>query len=248
MNIMPFSQHETDTPPGYETHIGSSRQYMRDVVLGVNDGLISTFLLIAVVVGGGLAAPQVLLAGIAGALAGMVSMGIGEYLATKAQDQVFDAEIALERIHHRDHREHERDQLSLMFSDMGLEGDDLETLVEIIDNNDEAMLNMHAALEFGVIDGERRNPYLAALAAGAFFLSGALPSVLPFVIWESTTTALLAAAALSGVGLFFIGAAKTLHTKRSWLLSGLENLTLGLTAGVVSFFVGRGFDRLITGG
>ena len=94
--------HAADTPPEYQAHIGSSRQYMRDVILGVNDGLVSTFLLVSAVVGGGLDATQVLLTGVAGAVAGMISMSIGEYLATKSQDEVFDAEIALEKIHLRD--------------------------------------------------------------------------------------------------------------------------------------------------
>lgn len=219
---------------------------MRDVILGVNDGLISTFLLVAAVVGGGLDATQVLLTGVAGALAGMISMSIGEYLATKAQDEVFDAEIALEKIHLRDHRQHEKGQLSDMLANMGLDGDDLSTVVDIIDSSDEAMLNMHAALEFGVVDGERRNPYAAAVASGFLFLLGALPSVIPFAIWDNTATALLAAAVLAGIGLFFVGAVKTLQTKKSWLLSGLENLILGLAAGVLSFFVGRAFDALIS--
>lgn len=219
---------------------------MRDVILGVNDGLISTFLLVAAVVGGGLDATQVLLTGVAGALAGMISMSIGEYLATKAQDEVFDSEIALEKIHLRDHRQHEKDQLSDMLANMGLDGDDLSTVVDIIDSSDEAMLNMHAALEFGVVDGERRNPYAAAVASGFLFLLGALPSVIPFAIWDNTATALLAAAVLAGIGLFFVGAVKTLQTKKSWLLSGLENLILGLAAGVLSFFVGRAFDALIS--
>ncbi len=106
---------------------------------------------------------------------------------------------------------------------------------------------MHAALEFGIVDGERRNPYAAAVASGFLFLLGALPSVIPFAIWDDTTTAILAAAVLSGIGLFFVGAVKTLQTKKSWFLSGLENLVLGLAAGVLSFFVGKAFDRLITG-
>jgi len=236
-----------ETPPDYQAHIGGSRQYMRDVILGVNDGLVSTFLLVSAVVGGGLDATQVLLTAVAGALAGMISMSIGEYVATKSQDEVFDAEIALERIHLRDHRQHEKDQLSDMLGDMGLEGDDLETVVEIIDSNDTAMLNMHAALEFGVVDAERRSPYAAAVASGFLFLAGALPSVIPFAIWDDTTTALLAAVVLSGIGLFLVGSIKTLQTKKSWLLSGGENLILGLAAGVLSFFVGKAFDAIIPG-
>jgi VIT1/CCC1 family predicted Fe2+/Mn2+ transporter len=235
-----------DTPPDYQSHIGDSRQYMRDIILGVNDGLVSTFLLVAAVVGGGLDATQVLLTAVAGALAGMISMSIGEYLATKSQDEVFDAEIALEKIHLRDHREHERDQLTDMLGDMGLEGEDLETVVNIIDSSDEAMLNMHAALEFGVVDNERRNPYAAAVASGFLFLLGALPSVIPFAIWDNTGQALLAAAVFAGIGLFIVGAVKTLQTRKSWLISGSENLVLGLAAGVLSYFVGKAFDQLIT--
>ena len=109
-------EQNADTPPEYQSHIGDSRQYMRDVILGVNDGLVSTFLLVSAVVGGGLDANQVLLTAVAGALAGMISMSIGEYLATKSQDEVFDAEIALEKIHLRDHRQHEKDQLADMLT------------------------------------------------------------------------------------------------------------------------------------
>ena len=86
----------TDDGHVYEPHIGASRQYMRDIILGVNDGLVSTFLLVSGVVGGGLSSTDVLLTGVAGALAGMISMAIGEYLATKSQEEVFDAELALE--------------------------------------------------------------------------------------------------------------------------------------------------------
>ena len=125
-------------PDGYTPHLGESRQYMRDIILGVNDGLVSTFLLVAGVVGGGLTATQVLLTGIAGAVAGMVSMGAGEYLATKSQEEVFDAEMKLEARHLNEHRDHERDELRHMFGAMGLRGDDLETVVEIIDNNDDS--------------------------------------------------------------------------------------------------------------
>jgi VIT1/CCC1 family predicted Fe2+/Mn2+ transporter len=174
-------------------------------------------------------------------------MSIGEYLATKAQDEVFDAEIALEKIHLRDHRQHEKDQLADMLGDMGLEGEDLDTVVNIIDSSDEAMLNMHAALEFGVVDTERRNPFAAAIASGFLFLLGAIPSVIPFAIWDDTGKALLAAAIFSGIGLFIVGAVKTLQTKKSWLISGGENLILGLAAGVLSYFVGKAFDKLIIG-
>ena len=88
MSDAPPRADDDRTSPPYEEHIGASRQYMRDIILGVNDGLVSTFLLIAGVVGAGLDATAVLLSGLAAALAGMVSMATGEYLATKSQEEV----------------------------------------------------------------------------------------------------------------------------------------------------------------
>jgi VIT1/CCC1 family predicted Fe2+/Mn2+ transporter len=238
---------ETGLPPGYEPHIGGSRQYMRDIILGVNDGLVSTLLLVSAVVGGGLDATAVLLTGVAGALAGMISMAVGEYIATKSQEEVFDAELKLEAYHLEHFRDHERDQLRQMLGDMGLDGEDLTTVVRIIDGNEEAMMNMHKTVEFGIVDTERRHPVAAAVASGFLFLAGAIPSVVPFAIWDDTTTGLIVAAVLTGIALFAVGAVKTLQTRKNPFLSGAENLAFGLVGGVIAFFVGKAFDQLITG-
>lgn len=232
-------------PDDYQNHLGKTRQYLRDVILGVNDGLVSTFLLVAGVVGAGLTSTQVLLTAIAGALAGMISMGAGEYLATKSQEEVFAAEMELEARHLKEHRDHERDELRHMFGDMGLAGDDLETVVQIIDGSDEAMLGVMAGLEFGIVDTEKRNPYTAGLASAALFLAGALPSVLPFAVFDDTRTGLLVAAVLAGFGLVVVGATKTMMTKKNPVFSSLENLGIGLVGGVLSFLVGQFFESFI---
>jgi VIT1/CCC1 family predicted Fe2+/Mn2+ transporter len=237
---------EQNPPPGYQPHIGATRQYMRDIILGVNDGLVSTFLLVAAVVGGGLDSIDVLLTGVAGAIAGMISMSVGEYIATKSQEEVFEAELALEREHLIHHRQHEKDQLHEMLAEVGLEGEDLDQVVEIIDANDKAMLGMHAALEFGIVDTERRSPIAAAVFSGLLFLSGALPSVIPFAFISTTGTALLVAGVLSGIGLVAVGAAKTMHTGKSPVLSAAENLLLGLAGGVLAYLVGKAFDSFIS--
>ena len=236
----------TPAPQGYVPHLGESRQYLRDIVLGVNDGLVSTFLLVAGVVGGGMTATQVLLTGIAGAVAGMVSMGAGEYIATKSQEQVFNAEMELEIEHLANHRDHERQELRDMFGDMGLDGDKLETVVRIIDGNDDVMLGVMAGLEFGVVATERRNPWLAAATAGGLFLLGALPSVVPFGIFDDTAVALTVAAVLSGAALFVVGAGKTVMTKTNPFVSGFENLMIGLIGGGISFSIGRLVESLIS--
>jgi VIT1/CCC1 family predicted Fe2+/Mn2+ transporter len=229
---------ETQDPPPYEPHIGETRQYWRDIILGVNDGLVSIFLLVVGVVSGGLATQQVLLTGLAGAVAGAVSMAAGEYLATKSQDEVLEAELKLERVHIRDHRNAELDQLREMFADMGIEHDDVETVVSAFDRSDEAILNAMKALEFGHVDSERRSPYRAMAASGALFLVGSLPSIVPFLVFDSTTTALVWATVLALAGLFTVGVVKARVAKHSWLKAGLENLVIAGVGGLLAWWIG----------
>lgn len=221
----------------YEPHIGETRQYWRDIILGVNDGLVSMVLLVAGVVGGGLPAELVLLTGVAGAVAGAVSMAAGEYLATKSQDEVLEAELSLERVHIRDHRQREVDQLRGMFDGMGIDPEDLETVVAAFDRSDTALLNAMKALEFGAVDSERRSPYRAMLFSGVLFLLGSLPSVLPFLFLDAGT-GLLVAAVGAAAGLFGVGVAKSRVTRGNPVTAGIENLVIAGIGGLVAYGVG----------
>ncbi|MFP5331341.1 MAG: VIT1/CCC1 transporter family protein [Acidimicrobiia bacterium] len=222
----------------YEPHVGETRQYWRDIILGVNDGLVSMVLLVAGVVGAGLSREDVFVTGIAGALAGAVSMAAGEYLATKSQDEVLESELDLERIHIRHHRETELDQLRDMFADMGLAEDDLDDVVAAFDRSDTALLNAMKALEFGAPDSERRSPYRAMMFSGILFFLGAMPSVVPFALVQATSTGLWWATVLSGIGLFAVGVAKTRVTRTNPVIAGIENLLIAGVGGVVAYYVG----------
>lgn len=225
-------------PQPYQPHIGETRQYWRDIILGVNDGLVSIYLLVVGVVSGGLDTSQVLLTGVAGALAGAVSMAAGEYLATKSQDQVLEAEMALERVHIREHREMEISQLREMFSDMGIADGDLEGVVAAFARSDEAMLNAMKALEFGFVESERRSPSRAMLASGSLFLVGSLPSIVPFIIFDSSTVAVIWASVLALGGLFVVGVVKARVTRGNWLRSGLENMMIAGVGGLLAWLIG----------
>jgi len=227
-----------ETAPPYEPHIGETRQYWRDIILGVNDGLVSMFLLVVGVVGGGLNAEQVLLTALAGAVAGSISMAAGEYLATKSQDEVLEAELKLERVHIRDHRGQELDQLREMFADMGIHEDDVEGIVAAFDRSDEAILNAMKALEFGHTESERRSPYRAMLASGALFLVGSLPSILPFLVFESSRTALIWATVLAMTGLFIVGVVKARVARHNWFKAGMENLVVAGVGGLLAWWIG----------
>lgn len=229
---------EDPETPVYEPHVGETRQYWRDIILGVNDGLVSVFLLVAGVVGGGLDTNQVLLTGVAGAVAGAVSMASGEYLATKTQEEVLESELTLERTHIIHHRQAELDQLREMFGDMGIHTEDLDGIVDAFDRSDEAILNAMKALEFGVVDSERRSPLLAMTFSGLLFLGGSASSVLPFVFVSDVNTGLVWASILSAAGLFGVGVIKTRVTKTNPLTAGLENLSIAGIGGLVAYFIG----------
>lgn len=235
-----------DTPIGYEPHIGETRQYWRDIILGLNDGLVSIFLLVVGVVGGGLDTSQVLLTGLAGALAGAVSMAAGEYLATKSQDEVLEAELALERVHIRDYRATEIGQLREMFSEMGIADEDLDGVVSAFSRSDDAMLNAMKALEFGFVESERRSPIRAMLASGGLFLVGSVPSIVPFIVFDSTTVALAWATVFSLTGLFLVGVVKARVTRNSWVRSGLENVVIAGIGGLAAWLIGNAIGAATT--
>ncbi len=222
----------------YRPHVGPSRQYMRDIILGVNDGLVSVFLLVAGVVGGGLVARDVLLAALAASAAGAISMAAGEYIATKSQEEVFDSERELEIEHLQYHREHEIQEIRDMFGEMGLGAEDVERIVVALDQDDDAFLKVMMALEFGVIEEERRSPYTAAAISGVLFLAGSVPSVVPFFFVESTGFGLFIAAIGSGLALFGVGVVKTFVTRKNWVWSGTENVLIATAGALISYGVG----------
>ena len=235
--------------PAFKEHLGKHRQYWRDIILGVNDGLISTFLLVAGVAGGGLASIDILLTGIAGGLAGAVSMFAGEFIATKSQDEVLRGEIALEERHVYSHRDSEVEELKELLDLIGISGDDQPDLrgrlVSFYEQNPEALLKIMVALEFGVVEEERRSPWLAGVTSCVCFFLGSLPSIIPFAVTDHPYVGLASAAIVTGLALMGVGAIKTWATRGSWLVASVENLLVGVFGGGFAYGVGRLFDRLV---
>lgn len=208
-------------------------------MLGINDGLVSMALLVAGVVGGGLARQQVLLTGIAGALAGAVSMGTGEYLATKSQDEVFEAEVDLEKEHIKHFRTEEVGQLYGMLGDLGVHADDIEPTVLALSRSDNVLLNSMKVLEFGMVTAERRQPLKAMVMSGGLFLAGSLPAVVPFLFPLAVSAALALAMTLTGTALVAVGVVKTRVTHTDPVKAGFENLVIAGIGGVAAYVVGR---------
>ncbi len=231
--------------PSYTEHLGHNRQYLRDIILGVNDGLVSMFLLVAGVVGGGMATRNVLLTGVAGAIAGAISMAAGEYIATKTQEEVFEGELALEKEHIQEFREDELHELGDLLEDIGLNGPLRDEVVTHFGEDDEALLKVMSALEFGVVATERRSPYRAMFMSGGLFLAGSLPSVVPFAFVERPSTGLWIATIGAVLGLLVVGAVKTWATRGDPLRAALENLLVAAGGGGLAYGVGVLFDTIV---
>lgn len=235
--------HKHDRPP-YRPHQGANRQYLRDMILGVNDGLVSMFLLVLGIGGGGLSSRDILLAGIAGTIAGAISMALGEYMATKSQAEVYDGDLELEREHFKYYRELELEQVREVFADLGFEGELLEESVQTINKSDDALLKIMKAFEFGQNDQDARHPAIAMLMSGGLFIGGALPSFIAFAFTDDTTTGLVVSAVLCSIAMFAVGAAKVIMTRGDWWRGGLENFVIGGIAAGISYGVGAAYESI----
>ncbi len=231
--------------PPYREHLGPRSQYLRDIILGVNDGLVSMFLLVVGVVGGGVSSSVVLLAGLSGAFAGAVSMAAGEYMATKSQEEAIDGELALEREHFKYYKDRELDEVRDYLGDIGVSTSAIEAVVVSAAEDEEVLMELMKAFEFGVIDEDRRNPVFAMLMSGLLFLAGSLPSVLPFAFMSDPDEALVVAAIGAAIGLFAVGVVKTQMTRTNPIRSGLENVGVAGIGAVISYFIGLGYDSFI---
>jgi len=223
--------------PEKEEH-RSFRNYMRDVTLGANDGLVSVFALVLGVAGSGFLPREVLLAGIAAAVAGAISMAIGEYLSTKSQEEVYNSERAVEMDHIQNHREHEIEELYEFYEAKGFEGEILDTIVETIAADDQILLDEMMMAEFGVIEEQRRSPITATLVVGIAFFIGSIPPVLPFFFVSKTINGIIISSIASIIGLYGVGAVKAFYARSKPLRAGVENLLLGAAGAAVTYGIG----------
>ena len=217
------------------SHVG---EFLRDLIFGLNDGVVSNFSLIAGVSGAQTSHNFALLAGVAGLIAGAVSMAAGAYLSNRAQREVVAEEVRREAEEIEYAPEEERDELRRIYRLKGFDEDEVELLVGRITADPQRWLAALVTEELGLNVEGGPPPLLDAMYAGGGFALGALVPLLPF-LFAGGTGALTAAAVLSVVGLFTMGAAKTLVTSRSVLRSGLEMVVVGVGAAVITNLVGR---------
>jgi VIT1/CCC1 family predicted Fe2+/Mn2+ transporter len=178
----------------------------------------------------------VLTAGIAGALASALSMATGAFLAERSETEVAEANLARERQEIAEHPDEEKEELSLFYQLKGIDRGTADSLAEQLSRRPDAMLQALATEEFGGV-GDRGDPKQAALAAGISTGIGAIIPVIPF-IFTTGSAAIVAAAIISLIAHFLVGAAKSLVTLRTWWSAGLEMTLAGVLVGGATYLVG----------
>lgn len=221
-----------------ERHYGERTGWLRAAVLGANDGIVSTASLVVGVAAADTSSSGVLLAGIAGGVAGAMSMAAGEYVSVSSQSDSEQADLERERKELRSDPESEHRELARMYVARGLDPALAEEVAVQLMTHD--ALGAHARDELGLSDARSPNPLLAALASGAGFSVGAVlpllvyvvsrgPSAIPFVAGSSLVclAALGAGAAKAGGARVGVGTLRVMF----W-----GALAMGLTAAIGTVF------------
>jgi vacuolar iron transporter family protein len=225
-----------------EQPTGGKSGALRAAIFGVNDGLVSNLSLIFGVAGAGVDNTVVILAGVAGLLAGAFSMGAGEYVSVRVQREVFERLLHLEAHEIGSDPEAERVELAELYMRKGLPRDLSDRLATELMKDPDVALDTHAREELGLDPDEGLgSPIAAASASFVTFASGALVPLLPF-LFGSGDAAVIISAALSGASLLVVGAAMTYLTGRNPLLSGLRMLAIGGAAAAITYVVGKALD------
>lgn len=217
----------------------NSASNLRAAVFGVNDGLISNMSLILGMAGANSNQHYIIIAGIAGLLAGAFSMGAGEYISVRSQREVFEHQIAIEKQELAEYPEEEQEELSLIYQARGVPKEEANKLAKIMIDNPDTGLNALAREELGLNPDDLVSPVGAMLSSFFSFSIGALLPILPFLLMQDIITNFIASIIITAVALFIIGAILSLFTNRNPFWLGLRMLCIGTLAGAATFGIGK---------
>jgi VIT1/CCC1 family predicted Fe2+/Mn2+ transporter len=227
-------------------HVVSRGGSLRAAVFGMNDGLVSNFSLVMGFAGAEASPEYVLLAGVAGLLAGSFSMAAGEYISTRAQRELFEQQIAMEKQELEMSPKEEEEELSLIYRAKGIPEKEAALLARRIVENPKTAIDTLAREELGLDPSELGSPRRAAASSFIAFVLGAFVPVLPY-IFSAGPLAWVASAVLSCLALFGVGAILSIFTSRGPVFSGMRMLGIGLLASGITYMVGWLFGLSVAG-
>jgi len=212
---------------------------LRAAVFGINDGLVTNLSLVMFFTGATVDNKIIVLAGVAGLLAGAFSMSAGEYVSMRVQRELFERLIHLEAHELATEPEEEREELIGIYQRRGVPADVAEGLVDVIHKDPKLALETHAREELGLDPKEGLgSPWGAGISSFVMFAIGAFVPLIPFLV-GSGRAAQVAAAAAGGATLFTVGALTAIITGKGTGRAGLRMLFIGFAAAAITYGVGK---------
>lgn len=230
---------------GRHRNIGGNA--LRAAVLGANDGLVSNLSLVMGVVGAAPGENIILIAGVAGLLAGAISMALGEWISVKSSQELYERQINLELEEIENSPEEEMQELALMYKARGMPVDQANEMAKKVISNPKIAQETLVREELAINPEEMKgSAWVASIASFLMFALGAVIPVLAF-FWFSGMRAIISSILFSMVGLFLIGAAITLFTGKSIWFSGIRQMIFGLLAAAITYGIGSLIGMSIAG-
>ncbi|HTJ61350.1 MAG TPA: VIT1/CCC1 transporter family protein [Candidatus Saccharimonadales bacterium] len=238
------------TGPGIASLEGRHRtggNALRAAVLGVDDGLVSNFCLVMGIAGATSDSRTIALAGVAGILAGSISMALGEWLSVQSTRELFARQIGIETEELAAAPQEEEEELTLIYQSKGVAAEQARAIAgQLVHGDAKAAVDALAREELGIDPHDLGgSAWVAAGTSFAMFATGALVPLVPFA-FTTGTPAIVVAAVLSALALFGVGALITVITGQSALRAGLRQLAIGIVAAAVTYGIGKALGTAIT--
>jgi vacuolar iron transporter family protein len=211
----------------------------REAIFGMQDGLVSTLAVVSTVAGAHADRFAVLIAGIASGLAGVFSMAAGEYMSSKSQREIFEAQVVGEREEVAERPGEAEAEMAYMFEEDGLPRREATGMARTLASHPDVLLKTMVEKELGLTgDAAKGSPAQGALVMGVSFGFGAAVPIIPYLILPVNAGALFGSIIATAAVLFGIGVFKSRWTRRGCARSGLEILFLGAFAGIAGYLFG----------
>jgi VIT1/CCC1 family predicted Fe2+/Mn2+ transporter len=211
----------------------------RAAVFGVNDGLVSNVSLILGFAGSGVDSSVVRLAGLAGAIAGGISMAAGEWISISAQNELVEREVAVERRELAGNAAAETAELAAMYESHGISPDTARAAAEDVMTSPETALRVHTREEMGIDLHDLPSAFQAAAISFVCFMFGALLPVIPWFTGANGFAPAAVSVAIGVVAAAFVGAAIGRFAERSIPTSILRQIAILLVACTVTYSIGE---------
>ena len=226
-------------------HRGGLGGNLRATVFGINDGLLANASLVMGMAGAGGPPSLVWVTGVAGLMAGALSMASGEYVSVRSQREMYEYQIALERAEIAEYPEEEAEELALIYAARGMPLTQAREVSQTLLARPEHALDVLAREELGLSPELLGSPWGAAGASFLAFAVGAAVPLIPFLAGATGTTAVVSAAALTAATLFVVGLAISLFTGRHALRGALRMVLIGGAAGLLTYLLGRSLGAVL---